>query len=593
MKLGTLNINKAYLGSAEIIKAYLGSNLIFDNTQPGPTPSTSLGTAVTSGAHNKYYYTANVPNDLGTADSWEIKTRINPFTNVYNPQWIIGNNDGHYTGPQLFMKYDAQLASSGFRLGAYISSNGTSFDITNENEWVSGTILNYGKIYDVILGFNTTEGYYIKVKNIAGYEYIKEIISSSTNKVNCTSNVYFLDNVADDNLYFNGVQFFDYTTITINESMWFDGSTAVEGIDYINHDCVFNEATINNWYAYGSPTITDGIASGFSDVKYIRYFKEVGDTYETNLFIKTPNIFDSTYILGNHNSSPLLGFSSHSAGSYANLYAAKGSSTYHGTTQLQPNTDYIIKIISDGTNTKIYTIVNNGYTKDTLPELSNWTLEITTSSADWYRNMIIGGGASGSNFAGTIDLNNSCITSNIIEHTLPEGFTELTYARSDGSQLVDLGFNATLNSKVKLKINPQYIGESGILGQDWSLNGFFLMFYNNQLRWHSQGYVDVPVSIDTDYVIEASNGTLDVDGTSYTCTPSTSLSSAHSIELFGLSNSGTIKGKFKLYYLEWYENNVLTMKLIPVKNGFNSYVGLYDSVNHRVYYSTISNLLDS
>lgn len=581
MKLGTLDINKAYLVFTEIIKAYLGSNLIFDNTQPEPIHS--LGIVVTTGDQDPYYYTSNTPS-LSTANSWEIKTRVKYTKISSGAQTILSNNVGYYNGPIFLIHANGTL-------GVYASSNGTSFDLASD--WTSQTTLSDGNIYDLSIGYDSSKGYYIMIQNTNGYAPIKELISSSTNNIYCTSSVFFLGNPPDASGFFRGSQFLNYTTITINGDTWFDGSTAVDNTDYINHGCIFNNNYVNNWYAYGSTTINDGIVSGFSQTNYIRYFGYVGDIYETNLFIKTPNSFNDAYILGNQNSSPILQFISHDGGSYANLYAVKASTTYYGVTQFQPNTNYIIKIISDGTNTKIYTILNTGYTKDTLPELNNWVLEITTSSSSWYNELLIGANGNGLDFAGTVDLNNSCVLIDSTEHTLPEGFTELTYVRSDGNQLVDLGFHATLNSKVKLKINPQYVDESGILGQDWALNGFFLMFYSSQIRWHSQGYIDVPVFTDTDYVIEAGNGTLNVNGTSYTCTPSTSLSSSHNIELFGLSNNGTIMGKFKLLFLEWYENDILTMKLIPVKNGFNSYVGLYDSIDHRVYYSTLSNLLDS
>ena len=168
---------------------------------------------------------------------------------------------------------------------------------------------------------------------------------------------------------------------------------------------------------------------------------------------------------------------------------------------------------------------------------------------------------------------------------VPSTYTQLKYIQGIGIQFLNLGRSATVNTRMRLKINPQYTSESAILGQAWALNGYFLMFYNNNIRWHCASAVDAPVAANNDYEIEISNGGLVVNGTSYTCTPSSSLESGN-INVFRVPYQYGTVGQFKLYYLEWYEGDTLTMKLIPAKRNSDSAVGVYDTVGGTFYYYT-------
>lgn len=180
---------------------------------------------------------------------------------------------------------------------------------------------------------------------------------------------------------------------------------------------------------------------------------------------------------------------------------------------------------------------------------------------------------------------------------VPDGYTQLEYIQSPNANAYSLKLNrqATTSSKTELKINPQMISESAIMCQAWALNGYFLMFYENNIRWHCATAVDVPCSLNTDYTIKTENGKLTVNGTEYTCTPSTSIeipsgTTYTGVKLFsGVTDAPQYpRGKFKLYYLKWYEGDTLEMNLVPAKRNSDSVVGLYDTIGNTFLSSEVS-----
>jgi hypothetical protein len=169
-----------------------------------------------------------------------------------------------------------------------------------------------------------------------------------------------------------------------------------------------------------------------------------------------------------------------------------------------------------------------------------------------------------------------------IINDLPSGYTRLQYIQSDGSQYINTGHVPTVNTSVKIKLNPQMISESGIFGSKWDLNGFFMMFYQSKFRWHTANAVDSSgITLNNNYVIEASNTGYSVNGESYTNNPSTALG-GNPISIFRPTSVGPYNpsGKFKLYYFEIYENDILVKNLIPARRNLDNVVGLYDIVNN-------------
>lgn len=205
-----------------------------------------------------YLYTNNVP-DLHNADSWSIKTCLTYVPYTYAAQWIIGNNNGYYTGPQLFIHIDGYI-------GSYMSSDGSNFDLAEG--YKSDILLTSGNTYDISLNYNSTEGYYILCKDINASSTLKNVITSTTTPVNCTSETYFLGNIADPNSWNRGTLIFSNTKIIVDDVIWFNGSTAVEVTDYTNYGCTKSTEMV---YPDGQyPTIITGSLNNYQSWMYLK-----------------------------------------------------------------------------------------------------------------------------------------------------------------------------------------------------------------------------------------------------------------------------------------------------------------------------------
>lgn len=172
--------------------------------------------------------------------------------------------------------------------------------------------------------------------------------------------------------------------------------------------------------------------------------------------------------------------------------------------------------------------------------------------------------------------------------SLPEGYTELEYIQATGTQFINTGFVPTQLTSAELKLNAQYIGESAILGSSWAMNGFFLMFYQNMVRWHSASANNsAAISINTDYIIKVDNSGFEVNGVRYSVTPGSVIQTAISI-FYTTTTSGYAAGggQYKLYYCTIVDNNITVRDLRPAKRNSDDVVGLYDTINN-VFYTNI------
>lgn len=133
-----------------------------------------------------------------------------------------------------------------------------------------------------------------------------------------------------------------------------------------------------------------------------------------------------------------------------------------------------------------------------------------------------------------------------------------------------------------------YMSEYAIFGAEWSLNGFFLMFYQNNIRYHSKG-VSVDVSdfstSDKNDIVCSSNS-IKVNGTDYTLS-GTGTNTQYQIRLFSVYNEGsyqTKRGHFYLYGCKMKRGDVLIRDFVPAKDEFGN-AGLYDKVEKKFYYN--------
>lgn len=176
--------------------------------------------------------------------------------------------------------------------------------------------------------------------------------------------------------------------------------------------------------------------------------------------------------------------------------------------------------------------------------------------------------------------------------SLPRGYTRLEYIESTGTQYIDTGIYASDDLMIKLQItpNPNYLSEYSILGVEWSLNGFFLMFYQNAIRFHSKGTsVDVTsFNKSSKNEIVCKSNSLTVNGAVYMLSGGGTNSQTYQIRLFSVANEGSFpsssnkRGHFKLWQTQVYNGSTLIRDFIPCKNASGE-VGLWDDVNSQFY----------
>ena len=171
---------------------------------------------------------------------------------------------------------------------------------------------------------------------------------------------------------------------------------------------------------------------------------------------------------------------------------------------------------------------------------------------------------------------------------LPTGYTELEYITSGGDQYVDTGVSPTDALIVKTILRPikVYMSEYAVFGSEWSLFGFFLMFYQNKIRFHSKGSsVDISSFFeDKENTIVCAANSISVNGTNYNLS-GTGANSHNSIFIFSVPNEGAFaskRGRFSLYSLEMSVSGEVIRKFVPCKNASGE-VGLYDTVEGQFY----------
>ena len=188
------------------------------------------------------------------------------------------------------------------------------------------------------------------------------------------------------------------------------GSKNTNCLTYIPQDISLSLDPLNATVV-GSPTISSGVVSGFSASAYV---KTTGLDRTTNSFeavFKTKITTHKTYndILTFNNSNYKIGFNSS-----GQLCCALGSWTA-GTTKYSTGTNVWVKLTWDGSSYNMYGLVDNGYTRDTLPATSSWTLEKTVSNTTFYKgDLSIGYNSTTTSeyFQGSIDVSQSYVNIN-------------------------------------------------------------------------------------------------------------------------------------------------------------------------------------
>ena len=182
-------------------------------------------------------------------------------------------------------------------------------------------------------------------------------------------------------------------------------------------------------------------------------------------------------------------------------------------------------------------------------------------------------------------VNNTWLRGGGIPEDQESPYEFLDYIQSTGSARIDTGIIPTTSTVVDIKFAPTgSMTENSIIGSTWSAAGYFLMFYQNRLRWHSRnGVVDMNGTTNNSiYGCRCSISSAIVNGTQYNISGSGS-DSTNNLNIFTIPGYETLSGNFKLYYCDIYQDGILRRSLHPVRRRSDSVIGLYDSITGGFY----------
>ena len=219
------------LESANLVKVYRNGLLLKKSTNI----STSVWYATPSGQNDKYLGLGSI--SLNTANSWSIVGSIKITSNFSSSQYT-GTFFGAKGQPSYYSPCMDVLPSY---FGAHLSSNGSNWNILNKNNL--GPVWQVGNYYNFDLTFTGTEyNVYIWER---GTTKTLQAFAQSSSKVAGPCDISLL------NAYIGSYNYsFDFGKfcmsdfkITADNSVIFDGSTAVEGTDFTNVGCTRSTET--------------------------------------------------------------------------------------------------------------------------------------------------------------------------------------------------------------------------------------------------------------------------------------------------------------------------------------------------------------
>jgi len=185
-----------------------------------------------------------------------------------------------------------------------------------------------------------------------------------------------------------------------------------------------------------------------------------------------------------------------------------------------------------------------------------------------------------------------------VSRKLPDGYTQLEYIESSGTQYIDTGIIGKAGVTMELDFSSMGTDLSNYLPCGCADSSYTKRFYpvatqNTAGNWsygfgnwyNSNASANAKTRYKTVTVLKNGQQSLTVNGETVL---SGSLSSASTpninIYLFGINYAGTINttGSTRLYGCNMYENDVLVRDYVPCKNPSNE-IGLYDITNGIFY----------
>lgn len=174
---------------------------------------------------------------------------------------------------------------------------------------------------------------------------------------------------------------------------------------------------------------------------------------------------------------------------------------------------------------------------------------------------------------------------------MPDGYQQLEYIQSNGTQYIDMGLKGTQNSSfdINFMITTMANGR-GIFGHYGGTSGSFYIYSSGagNLQYGYNGYANVgnALQANVNYTISSSGNKVTINGNSYSNGHSGNFTTAQNLILFNITG-GTYTGlPIKLYSFRLYDSGGKVRDFIPCKNTNTNKYGLYDLANKKFYPNT-------
>ena len=173
--------------------------------------------------------------------------------------------------------------------------------------------------------------------------------------------------------------------------------------------------------------------------------------------------------------------------------------------------------------------------------------------------------------------------------TLPEGYTQLMYLESSGTQYINTGFTPNQDARIQLDCERTAANATdhffGVRTGNSASSAFAFYIYNSGWRWAYNNATASGTGPDIGrYFIDANKNITTINGDTTLTGTYASFTAAAAAPLFAMLSapSGFSYGSFRLYTCRIYNNGLMVRDFIPCRNASGT-IGLYDLVNGQFY----------
>lgn len=170
--------------------------------------------------------------------------------------------------------------------------------------------------------------------------------------------------------------------------------------------------------------------------------------------------------------------------------------------------------------------------------------------------------------------------------TLPEGYTELEYIESTGTQYIDTGFKPTGKSRVICDFLPLSTGMWIYGARHTATDNTFMtvaMSDNYRSDYNNDYSLNIPYDMKSRVTIDKNMGTMTI-GSQSVSYPNADFNCNYNLYVFAGNSAGSPStfSRMKLYLCQVYDNGTLIRNFVPCQDPTGN-VGLYDLVNAQFY----------